>query len=152
MSGAVKVPEAQVAGVVLDPRFPVLSVAVYGDSAPVTPDSLGEVPAPATATTRVIAWESGKVRIAIEGADQRPLYLVLGENWYKDWRATVDGAAVPVLRAQHTLLSVLVPPGAREVAFEFVSPEYGRGRMITLLALGVLLVAPRLRPGPAANG
>jgi hypothetical protein len=155
MSGAVKVPEAQVAGVVLDPRFPVLSVAVYGDSAPVTPDSLGEVPAPATATTRVIAWESGKVRIAIEGADQRPLYLVLGENWYKDWRATVDGAAVPVLRAQHTLLSVLVPPGAREVAFEFVSPEYARGRMITLLALGViavLLVAPRLRPGPAANG
>jgi hypothetical protein len=155
MSGAVKVPEAQVAGVVLDPRFPVLSVAVYGDSAPVTPDSLGEVPAPATATTRVIAWEPGKVRIAIEGADQRPLYLVLGENWYKDWRATVDGAAVPVLRAQHTLLSVLVPPGAREVAFEFVSPEYARGRMITLLALGViavLLVAPRLRPGPAANG
>ena len=155
MSGAVKVPEAQVAGVVLDPRFPVLSVAVYGDSAPVTPDSLGEVPAPATATTRVIAWEPGKVRIAIEGADQRSLYLVLGENWYKDWRATVDGAAVPVLRAQHTLLSVLVPPGAREVAFEFVSPEYARGRMITLLALGViavLLVAPRLRPGPAANG
>ena len=155
LSGAVKVPEAQVAGVVLDPRFPVLSVAVYGDSAPVTPDSLGEVPAPATATPRVAAWEPGRIRIGIEGRDQRPLYLVLGENWYKDWRATIDGADAPVLRAQHTLLSVVVPPGAREVAFEFSSPEFARGKLISLVAILValaMIVLPRLRPRPAAHG
>ena len=155
LSGAVKVPEAQVAGVVLDPRFPVLSVAVYGDSAPVTPDSLGEVPAPATATPRVAAWEPGRMRIGIEGRDQRPLYLVLGENWYKDWRATIDGADAPVLRAQHTLLSVVVPPGAREVAFEFRSPEFARGKLISLVAILValaMIVLPRLRPRPAAHG
>jgi Predicted membrane protein len=95
------------------------------------------------------------MRIGIEGRDQRPLYLVLGENWYKDWRATIDGADAPVLRAQHTLLSVVVPPGAREVAFEFRSPEFARGKLISLVAILValaMIVLPRLRPRPAAHG
>ena len=155
MAGAVKVPEAQTGALVTNRQFPILSVAIYGDSAPVTPDSLTEVPAPATATARVTAWEPGRMRIAIEGRDERPLYLVLGENWYKDWRATIDGAPAAVLRAQHTLLSLVVPPGAREVSFEFVSKEYTRGRMISLVALGLImaiLVAPRLASRRAAHG
>ncbi len=148
LSGAVKVPEAQVAEVVLNQQFPVLSVAVYGDSAPVTPGELARVPEPATATARLTAWEPGKIRIAIDGRDERPLYLLVGENWYKDWRAMVDGVAAPAIRAHHTLLSAVVPPGAKEVTFEFSSPEYKRGRMISLLALAVaagLMLAPRFR-------
>jgi uncharacterized membrane protein YfhO len=95
------------------------------------------------------------MRVAIEGRDERPLYLIVAENWYKDWRATIDGADAPVLRAQHTLLSVVVPPGSREVVFEFASPEYVTGRLISLIALLValtLIIVPRLRPRPAANG
>jgi uncharacterized membrane protein YfhO len=135
--------------VVADPRFPVLAVAVYADSEKVTPAEVGSsLPPPPTATARIAAWEPGKIRVAIDGRDERPLYLVVAENWYKDWRATVDGATVPALRAQHTLLSVAIPPGAKEVAFEFRSPEYARGRLITLVSLaivsGVFLV-PRLR-------
>lgn len=149
MAAAVKAPDAQVAEVVADPRFPVLAVAVYADSEKVTPPAVGStLPPPATATARVAAWEPGKISVAIDGRDERPLYLVVAENWYKDWRGTVDGASVPVLRAQHTLLSVVIPPGARQVAFEFRSPEYARGRLITLVSLaivaGVFLV-PRLR-------
>lgn len=155
LSGAVKVPEAQVAGVVLNPQFPVRSVAVYGDSAPVTPGELTQVPEPAAATARLVAWEPGKIRVAIEGRDERPLYLLVSENWYKDWRATVDGAAAPAIRAHHTLLSVVVPPGAKEVSFEFVSPEYARGRMISILAVALalgLILVPRLRPRSRADG
>jgi hypothetical protein len=149
MAAAVKAPDAQVADVVADPRFPVLAVAVYADSEKVTPAEVGSsLPPPPTATARIAAWEPGKIRVAIDGRDERPLYLVVAENWYKDWRATVDGATVPALRAQHTLLSVAIPPGAKEVAFEFRSPEYARGRLITLVSLaivsGVFLV-PRLR-------
>lgn len=149
MAAAVKAPDGQVAEVVADPRFPVLAVAVYADSEHVTPAAVGSsLPPPATATARVTAWEPGKISVAIEGRDERPLYLVVAENWYKDWRAMVDGASVPVLRAQHTLLSVVVPSGAKQIAFEFRSPEYARGRLITLVSLlivaGVFLV-PRLR-------
>jgi hypothetical protein len=154
MAGAVKAPENQVAEVVANARFPLLSVAIYSDSEKVSPSALGDqLPAPPTATATVTSWEPGKMRIAIQGRDERPLYLVVAENWYKDWRATVDGASTPLLRAQHTLLSVTVPPGAKEVAFEFRSPEYERGRLITLFSVVVLaglFLVPRFRrPGPA---
>lgn len=149
MAAAVKAPDGQVAEVVADSRFPVLAVAVYADSEKVTPADVGSsLPPPATATARVAAWEPGKISVAIDGRDERPLYLVVAENWYKDWRATVDGASVPVLRAQHTLLSVVIPPGAKQVAFEFRSPEYARGRLITLLSLAIvagMFLVSRLR-------
>jgi hypothetical protein len=154
MAGAVKAPEDQIAKVVADTRFPVLQVAVYPDDAPLTPAALGgSVPDPARATARLEAWEAGRMRIGIEGRDDRPLYLVVAENWYKDWAVTVDGKPAPLLRAQHTLLSVAVPPGAHEVAFVFRSKEYERGRLISLLALlaaTALIVVPAFgRRGPA---
>jgi uncharacterized membrane protein YfhO len=47
----------------------------------------------------------------------------------------VDGKPAPVLRGDHALLTVPVPAGAREVALDFHSPEYARGKLISLLAL-----------------
>ncbi len=152
MAGAVKAPDNQVSEIVNNPRFPALQVAVYSDSERMSPSDLGgKLPAPTTATAKVVAWDAGAMRIAIEGRDERPVYLVVAENWYKDWRATIDGAAVPVLRAQHTLLSVVVPPGARDIVFSFRSPEYERGRLISLLsvlvAAGILIVPLARRRG-----
>jgi hypothetical protein len=156
MAAAVKAPDAQVAEVVANLRFPVLAVAIYADSEPVTPAAVGSsLPPPATASVRVVSWQPGKIGIAIDGRDERPLYLVVAENWYKDWRATVDGSPVPALRAQHTLLSVVVPPGAKQVGCEVRSPEYARGRLITLLSLAIVagvFVVPRLRRRGGDNG
>jgi len=155
LSGAVKVPEAQVSEVVLNPQFPTLAVAVYSESTPITPGELTRVPEPAAAAATLTSWQPGKMVVSVEGRDERPLYLVVAENWYKDWRATIDGADTPVLRAQHTLLSVVVPPGAREVTLEFRSAEYARGKLISLVAILValaMIVIPRLRPRPAAHG
>jgi hypothetical protein len=155
MSGAVRAPDAQVADIVVNPRFPAVDIAVYAESESVSPTELGSrVPSAPTATARLSGWEPGKMRITIEGRDHRTLYLVVGENWYKDWRATVDGMPVPVLRAQHTLLSVEVPAGAREITLEARSQEYERGRLISLLALGVavgLVVVPKIRKRRSAD-
>jgi uncharacterized membrane protein YfhO len=79
------------------------------------------------------------MRIAIEGSEQRPLYLVIGENWYPDWHAEIDGREVPVHRGNHALLAVVLPTGAREVRLAFASDEYARGRVVTFLALTVVL-------------
>jgi uncharacterized membrane protein YfhO len=75
------------------------------------------------------------MQIALEGAGSRPLYLVVSENWYRDWHAEVDGKPAPVLRGDHTLITVPVPPGAREVRLVFASDAYRLGRWITWLAL-----------------
>ena len=156
MSGAVKVPDDQGAEVVSDPRFPALDVAVYPDSIGLKPADLGgKVPAPASARATVAEWEPGKMRISIEGRDERPLYLVVGENWYKDWMTTIDGQPAPTLRAQHTLLSAVIPPGTKEVRFEFRSKDYQRGRLLSLLGvIGalLLLLGQRMRRPATANG
>jgi len=156
MAGAVKAPASQTAEVAANPRFPATLVALYDDSEPVSPSNFGaSLPPPAAASARLTSWEPGRMRIGIEGRDERPLYLVVSENWYKDWLATVDGKPAPTLRAQHTLLSVVVPPGAKAVTFEFRSREYQRGRLITLLSLLVvlgLLVGPRLLRRSATDG
>jgi hypothetical protein len=149
MAGGVKVPEPQAPEILANPRFPALEVVVYSDSERVSPaDLAGQIPAAPTATAKLTAWDAGRMQIAIEGRDERPLYLVVGENWYQDWQASVDGKAAPVLRADHTLLSVVVPPGAKEVSLEFHSREYQRGKLISLAALlgaAALLVGERLR-------
>lgn len=149
MAGAVKAPEDQIASTVVLPRFPATLVAVYPESEPVTPKELGgQVPEPPTATARLAEWEAGRMRVTIEGRDERTLYLVISENWYKDWTAQLDGVRTPVLRAQNTLLSVVVPPGGKEVTLEFHSPEYQRGKLISLLALlgvAALVSSPLLR-------
>jgi uncharacterized membrane protein YfhO len=88
------------------------------------------------------------MRIALSGADTRPSYLLVSETWYPDWHAAVDGKPAAVHRGNHAFLSVVLPPGAREVRFDFASADYERGKLITtiaLLATAVLFVAPWLR-------
>jgi hypothetical protein len=148
MAGAIKAPREQIPELVNLPRFPALQVALYDDSSSLAPVDVGNtLPAPPAAQARVTAWEPGRMTVTIDGQDQRELYLVVAENWYKDWHATVDGKSVTPLPAQATLLSVPVPPGAKEVRFEFRSDAYRRGRMLTLLSALIvagLLVAPRV--------
>jgi uncharacterized membrane protein YfhO len=79
------------------------------------------------------------MRITLEGAASKPSYLLIAENWYPDWHATVDGKPAPLYRADHTLLSVVLPPGAREVTLRFASAAYVRGQLVTLAALLVTL-------------
>ncbi len=75
------------------------------------------------------------MRITLTGRDTAARHLLVSETWYKDWRARVDGRPAPVLRGDHALIAVAVPPGAREVALDFQSPEYARGKVISLVAL-----------------
>jgi hypothetical protein len=137
LPAAVRAPEAQVAPTVVDPRFPYERVVIYADSASVLPEPIpaNALPAPAATRARVAAWAPGAIRIALEGRDPKPAYLMVSENWYPDWRATVDGRPTPVHRADNTFLSVVLPPGAKEVRFEFHDPTYGTGKAITIVAL-----------------
>lgn len=149
MTGAAKIPDADIVPTVSDPRFPVDRVVIYADTASVNPEALdGTLPAPSTLAATVTAWRPGRMEIAIEGSSAKPEYLVVAENWYHYWTATVDGQAVPVHRAQNTLLSVVLPPGAKTVTFTFDSSAYRRGRLISLASmLGVLalFVVPLVR-------
>ena len=133
---AAKLPEDQVVSTVTDPRFPVDGVVVFPESASVSPAPI-RAGGPDTAAVRatLAEWKPGRMRVTLTGSDTAARYLVVSETWYKDWRARVDGQPAPVLRGNHALLTVVVPPGAKEIALDFESPEYARGKLISLVAL-----------------
>jgi hypothetical protein len=143
--GAAKLAEDQVVPTVLDPRFPRDAVVLYPDTVAVTPEVIrgGQMPAAAQTKASLAEWAPGRMRITLAGRDPKQTYLIVSENWYPDWHAEVDGKAVAVLRGDYTLLSVVLPSGAREVRLHFASAAYARGKFVTaialLIALGLML-------------
>ncbi len=146
---AVKVPEEQIVPTIVDPRFPANSFVLYPDSSSIVAGGATQgVPTPATVRATLSSWEPGAMTVKLEGSDSRTTYLLVAENWYPDWKATIDGNAVETHRADFSLLSVALPPGAKEVTLRYDSTLYHQMMWVSwasaLLALG-LIAAGRLR-------
>ncbi len=146
---AAKLSEDQVLATVVDPRFPRSSVALLPDTSTATaPPATPPFPTPQVKAT-VSEWSAGRMKVSLTGAESATSQLLVSENWYPDWRAEVDGKPGVVRRADHTLLSVDVPPGAKEVTLWFESATYARGKIVSLLAL---LVAAAMTVLPLVLG
>src|SRR5207244_4142527 len=73
-------------------------------------------------------WQPGRMTVTLDPAPPQPSYLLIAENWYPDWEATVDGQPAPALRGDYSLLTVALPAGAKVVALAFRSKPYELGR------------------------
>ncbi len=140
--GAVKVPEDRIVPTVADPGYPTSGVILYPDTASVDgASSTVAVPAPTAVTARLTAWAPGEMTVALDGTDSRTTYLLVAENWYPDWQATIDGQPAATHRANFAMLSVALPSGAREVRLRYDMASYHTGRLLTAIAvLGALLL------------
>jgi hypothetical protein len=105
----------------------------------VTPAPIREMPPPSPARATVTAWQPGQMTIALDPAPPAPSYVLVAENWYPDWHATVDGSSAQVLRGDYALLTVPVPAGARQVELSFRSRDFETGKTISLASLALLL-------------
>jgi hypothetical protein len=75
-----------------------------------------------------------------------PALLVVAEAWYPGWCATVNGVPSEVLPANVWMRAVRVPAGESRVEMRYVEPSLGRGVVISLCALLVLvMISWRLR-------
>jgi uncharacterized membrane protein YfhO len=70
----------------------------------------------------------------------RNALLVVADNWFPAWQATVDGRETPVLRAYHALRAVPVPAGEHAVEMVYRSESVARGLWISL-STSLLLLA-----------
>jgi hypothetical protein len=86
--------------------------------------------APGASKFRIVAYRNTEVVIEIDAAAEG--YLVLNDPWHPWWEATVDGQAVPVLRANVLFRAVVVPSGGHTVRLEF-RPLTGLWRQIKTL-------------------
>jgi hypothetical protein len=138
--GAAKVDASAIPPTLADPRLPGYDrIVFFPPEAPVNPPPLRDWPAPSPSKARVTAWDAGRMTIALDPPPPDSSYVLVSENWYVDWRATVDGRPAPVLRGDHALITVLVPPGTRTVELSYYSRTFARGKLIALVTLIVVL-------------
>lgn len=144
-----RVPSDQQVATLVDSRFDPARIAILDDTAKSTVPEVTTAPFPAPLARATVAdWAPGRMKIAIAGGEPAPAMLVVSENWYPDWHAQVDGRATPTRRVDHSLIGVEMPAGARTVQLTFASPEYARGKWISLVALlaaATMAVVPALR-------
>lgn len=140
LPAAAKVSEAQVVPTVVDPRFPVRSVALLPDTSTAQLPN-AQPPFPLSAVkANVTSWSAGAMTVALTGANVTPGLLVVSENWYPAWHAEVDGKPGVVRRANHSLIGVDLPAGAKEIRLQFASASYARGKTISMIALVAALL------------
>jgi hypothetical protein len=79
-------------------------------------------------------------RIELTTSAQAAALLVLSENHYPGWRASVDGAPVETLRVNYNLRGIALTPGEHRVEFVYRPKSALFGLLISLLTAAVLLV------------
>ncbi|HKG21566.1 MAG TPA: YfhO family protein, partial [Blastocatellia bacterium] len=85
--------------------------------------------------------EARRNRVVVETASEHGGLLVLSDNYYPGWEAFIDGKSVELLRANHTMRAVRVPPGSRVVSFDFVPEVFRASAYVSLAGAFAVLAA-----------
>jgi hypothetical protein len=87
-------------------------------------------------------------RLVVRASCERPSFLVLAQSHYPGWRARIDGAETPLLRANYAFSAVELAPGEHAVEIEYApgSLRWGAAISLAALALGCVLLLRLRRP------
>jgi hypothetical protein len=136
----VKAADDAVLATVLDPRFDVRSAALFDSASTAEGKSITQLPPPLTTNVRTTSYAPGKISLELSEPAPAGSALIVSENYYPGWHATIDGKPATTSRADMTLIGVPLTAGARKVELAFSSSVYATGKLITLLALGFSLI------------
>jgi hypothetical protein len=131
----VKAPDDRVFATVLDPRFDPGTAALFDTSANVKSVQVQQLPPPLAIHAKVTHYEPGHISVQLDEPAPEGAALMLSENYYPGWEATVDGKPAAIGRADFTLIGVELPSGGRQIELTYSSATYERGRAITVVAL-----------------
>lgn len=94
--------------------------------------------------------------IAIEVNARSRGYLVLSDTYFQGWHAYVDGKETPILKADYVFRALPIDKGAHYVKFVYKPESFEKGKIASLLSLGLVGVLSvftyvvRARKGKAA--
>jgi len=87
--------------------------------------------------------------IEIETESAAPPVVVIAQNFYPSWRATVNGQPAPVLRANHAFQAIPIPAGKSIIRLDYVDWPFRIGAGVSLFTLLGCLVFLRRHTPPA---
>jgi hypothetical protein len=130
----VKAGEAATQSTVLDPRFDPLRAAIIDSASSVPGQSISALPQPLAITPKVTRYDAGHIAVELSAPAPAGSALVVSENYYPGWRATVNGVPAPVVRTDFTFLGVPLTAGATRISLDYADPAYRTGKLVTLFA------------------
>jgi hypothetical protein len=134
-SVAVVTDPAQRVGILQNPAFNPRTLALVETPPPAplaNPDQALPLPQQSVSVPRY----SGE-RIVVEAAPPANALLVLGEKYYRGWRATADGKPVEIVPVNHVLRGVYLTPGTHTVEFVFDPLPFKIGKYLTLASFAL---------------
>jgi hypothetical protein len=132
----VKASDDQALATVRDARFdPTRAAIVDPDASAVQAVQVQSMPDAPTQRASVGRYEPGAIDVTFDHPTVAGQALLVAENFYPGWRATVDGKPAVVARMDYNLIGVVMPTGGRTASLRFVDAAYERGKVVTILAL-----------------
>jgi hypothetical protein len=135
-----KARDEEVLSTILDPRFDVRRIALFDTAAAVAGQAVNRLPEPLSIRVSATSYEPGRISLALDAPAPAGSALVVAENYYPGWSATVDGRPARLGRADYALIGIELPTGGRNVVLAFDSAPYHTGKTVTLVALAVAAV------------
>jgi hypothetical protein len=80
----------------------------------------------------LVKFEYGDVEFKYSSSEQE--FLVMADSWHPNWRATVNGTDIPVVKTNGIFKGVLLPPGGGTVHFFFDNTPYLPGIWISIVS------------------
>jgi hypothetical protein len=131
---------------VTSPGFDGRGVAVTSSQLPALPQARRAAAIPGGASLA----SYGAQRIVIDATATKPSLVVLTDDYYPGWTATVDGRSVPVQRVDYLLRGIPVGPGRHTIVLTYDPSSWTIGWVITVASLlvlcGLIAVAVLRRP------
>ena len=118
---------------ILRPDFDIRSEVIV--------DAVDSFVPPPSFEGQVTIVEKRTDRFVLDATLSGPGYVVLLEGYLPGWSATIDGAPVPVRRANAVFTAVETPPGNHRVVFSYRPRSAVVGSSATALSLLAALVA-----------
>ena len=135
---AAKVDSGAVVPTLIDPRLDFSRLVLFDQTEAINPLPVTAMPDRSPSRATFMHWSAGRMAIALDPAPPQDSYLLIAENWYPDWHATVDGQPATTWRSDQTFLAVPVKAGAKRVELQFSSASYARGKLVTIFSLLLL--------------
>ncbi|MBJ6802443.1 YfhO family protein [Geomonas propionica] len=134
---AVQVPDpADALGALQNPQFDPRMIAIVETPPPIPIAGPGAtIPATGPGQVRVSKYEAEK--IDLEAAVNMNSMLVMGEKYYKGWKATVDGKLTEIYPVNHVLRGIYLTPGVHKVEFVFDPTPFKIGKTLTLASFAI---------------
>jgi len=133
---AVRAPDEQSLATVQDPRFDPVRAAIFDTSAHVpAATNVSVLPPPLPLSVTATKYEPGHMTFKLSAPAPASASLVVSENYYPGWSATVDGHPAQTGRADYTLIGVPLPTGATTIELQYHDPALPLGEKITFAML-----------------